>query len=302
MQLKIKKFSEISDLDVSLPCVVSGDNATGKTTIARAYLYVLGLPDACGKDFVGGGERGIYNRENPDFAEVTLETGDKILTRRSDGKTVRKKGEEVEEFIPVVTNTYFVDGSAVGQVDYAKAVGIEFDFISIENFWRKDQKTQREIISKAMEIFIVESKQQVTVTNAGKQLEIILSELQIKIYSFAAKIGINKQNLYDIRKGKTQKISPTIAKKIVARYPQFKFDWLVSGYGEMYNTQKIGDNSNNNVGNNINNSSVSINETKDFTKNSENYHLLLLKKDEQIREKDKQISDLLAIIKDLTKK
>ena len=152
MKLKIKKFAGLSDLDVSLPCVVSGDNATGKTTIARAYLYVLGLPDACGKDFVGGGERGIYNRENPDFAEVTLETGDKILTRRSDGKTVRKKGEDVEEFIPVVTNTYFVDGSAVGQVDHAKAVGIEFDFISIENFWRKDQKTQCEIISKVMQI------------------------------------------------------------------------------------------------------------------------------------------------------
>ena len=66
-----------------------------------------------------------------------------------------------------------------------------------------------------------------------KKIEIILSHLDIKAPTFAKKIGTTYQQIWDIQRKKTQKISGELAKKINATYPQFSIEWLLSDTNEM---------------------------------------------------------------------
>ncbi len=55
---------------------------------------------------------------------------------------------------------------------------------------------------------------------------------------FAESIGVSPQNLYDLKSGKTQRISQFIISKILEAYPQFNAGWVMSGEGDML---KVGD-------------------------------------------------------------
>jgi len=63
---------------------------------------------------------------------------------------------------------------------------------------------------------------------AENKLKIILSELNIKAPTFAKNIGVQYQRIFDIQRGKTQKISGEIANKINATYPYISMEWLLS--------------------------------------------------------------------------
>lgn len=64
----------------------------------------------------------------------------------------------------------------------------------------------------------------------------ILELLGIKAPTFASNIDVAYQRIYDIQRGKTQRISTELADKIISSYPQFNLAWLLSGEGEMLNT------------------------------------------------------------------
>jgi len=125
----------------------------------------------------------------------------------------------------------------------------------------------------------------------------------------AQQIGMSETSLSSAFRGNKSYLNDTLFRKICDKYEEFNINYFTKNKGEMLNTQTIGEKSSNNVGNNINNSSVSINEVKEFAKVSENFQLLLFNKDDQIAKKDKQIDKkdeqmdrLLTIIEDLSKK
>lgn len=53
---------------------------------------------------------------------------------------------------------------------------------------------------------------------------------------FAKRVGLNPQNIYDIQKGKTKKLSGNIRTKIKLSYPEFSDMWLIDGRGAMLTT------------------------------------------------------------------
>lgn len=68
-------------------------------------------------------------------------------------------------------------------------------------------------------------------TNIIEKL-LIYSGLNAK--SFSEKIGLERpQAIYDIQKGKTKNISPSMRDKIISVFPELNIEWLLTGDGEM---------------------------------------------------------------------
>lgn len=63
-------------------------------------------------------------------------------------------------------------------------------------------------------------------------IEQLLFELNTSTNKLSKAIGISSTNLYDIRSGKIRNVSPDLADKIVAVYPQYNRSWLITGEGE----------------------------------------------------------------------
>jgi DNA-binding XRE family transcriptional regulator len=70
---------------------------------------------------------------------------------------------------------------------------------------------------------------------SSERLRLILLELQTSKNALAKKLETSSQALQQIESGKSG-ITPNIAKKIIAQYPQFNYEWLVQGTGEMLNS------------------------------------------------------------------
>lgn len=70
--------------------------------------------------------------------------------------------------------------------------------------------------------------------NGADILAKILSTYNLNPKSFSEKIGLKRaQAIYDIQHGKTERISPNIASKILSVYPEINRVWLLTGDGEM---------------------------------------------------------------------
>ena len=128
------------------------------------------------------------------------------------------------------------------------------------------------------------------------------SDLNAK--QFAEKIGLTRpQAVYDILKGKTKSISPSMANKILSVFPEVNRSWLVSGEGAMLkgNMSVGGENSGVMVNGNNTNSPIDnrhyYSDSPDVLKAQ--IDLLderIKEKDAQIKEKDAQIKKLLDIL------
>ena len=75
--------------------------------------------------------------------------------------------------------------------------------------------------------------------NGEEIINKILEELDVKAPTFAEKIGVLYQRIFDIQRGKTKKISSQLANAIVSAYPQINLTWILTGEGEMLNTSQI---------------------------------------------------------------
>lgn len=69
---------------------------------------------------------------------------------------------------------------------------------------------------------------------AKEILEELLSYKELNINALATEIGLGRaQALYDIQSGKTKNITPSMADRIVQKFPEFNRVWLRTGDGEM---------------------------------------------------------------------
>ena len=76
------------------------------------------------------------------------------------------------------------------------------------------------------------------------QLPLILDHVGIKAPTFAKHIGVKYQRILDIQNGKVKNISAEVASRIIDAYPQFNIEWLLTGEGEMLNSETKEPNSN----------------------------------------------------------
>lgn len=70
-------------------------------------------------------------------------------------------------------------------------------------------------------------------TEGQKKLEKLLDYVGMGIPTLAARVGVNRQRFYDIKKGKTSDFTFDFAEKICAAFPNIKIKWLV-GDGENF--------------------------------------------------------------------
>lgn len=69
---------------------------------------------------------------------------------------------------------------------------------------------------------------------AKEILEKLLSYKELNINALATEIGLSRaQALYDIQSGKTKNITPSMADRIIQKFPEFNRVWLRTGDGEM---------------------------------------------------------------------
>lgn len=55
----------------------------------------------------------------------------------------------------------------------------------------------------------------------------VIVEQKITGAQFATTIGVQKSAIYNILRGKTKKMTPDTANKIVAKYPEYTYSWLM---------------------------------------------------------------------------
>jgi DNA-binding XRE family transcriptional regulator len=121
----------------------------------------------------------------------------------------------------------------------------------------------------------------------------ILSELKTNKNALSKELGYgNNVGLTNIENGKYN-FSTQLASRIVAKFPQFSYKWVLKGEGEVLNNQNIGDVSNSTViGANVH-GNVTHNDFSEMIELQKGYQELLKKK-------DGHISELLLIINKLT--
>lgn len=76
------------------------------------------------------------------------------------------------------------------------------------------------------------------------KINLILDHVGIKAPTFAKHIGVKYQRILDIQNGKVKNISAEVASRIIDAYPQFNIEWLLTGEGEMLNSETKEPNSN----------------------------------------------------------
>ena len=57
----------------------------------------------------------------------------------------------------------------------------------------------------------------------------LLNDTGLKASQFAKSVGLVPTQIYDLQTGKTKKISPDVAEKILNIYPQYQKTWLLTG-------------------------------------------------------------------------
>ena len=57
----------------------------------------------------------------------------------------------------------------------------------------------------------------------------LLNDTGLKASQFAKSVGLVPTQIYDLQTGKTKKISPDVAEKILSTYPQYQKTWLLTG-------------------------------------------------------------------------
>lgn len=70
--------------------------------------------------------------------------------------------------------------------------------------------------------------------NSQEKIEKLLNYLEINSKEFSERLGYDRpQIIYDIQKGKTKRISETLANKIISVFPNIRKAWLLADDGEM---------------------------------------------------------------------
>ncbi len=195
MELKIKKFKELVEKEISLPqAIISGANGAGKTTILDAFYFVVDGKKADGTVF--GGE--IYSQfaksKSDLIAEVQLKINGVKFCRRCEGSEKRKAGTAMVELVRNINTTLIVekDGkrSIVSQKEWNDEISVYFP----EN-WRyftnplflqaQKQADVKDFVFKLFDLVEFDAKNKDVAKSkiAEKKAEIAKLELLISEYS-----------------------------------------------------------------------------------------------------------------------
>ena len=103
VNLKIKKFKELANVELSLPAILSGDNGTGKTSVIHALYWVIDGKNEMGKklDEKIYTQNGVYLEDF--FAEVSLTIDDVTFVRKC------VASEKDNEIIKTLTTTLSIN-------------------------------------------------------------------------------------------------------------------------------------------------------------------------------------------------
>lgn len=122
MEIRIKKFMELQDVDFSTPCEISGANGQGKTTLLRAILYVMSGKDLDGSTF----SENVYpfNPTNASdcFADVTVINDNRTFRKETAAKEIRTAGETESKIVKSINTKYYVDGQIVDKSSFESEV------------------------------------------------------------------------------------------------------------------------------------------------------------------------------------
>lgn len=148
MEIKIKKFMELQDIDLATPCTVSGRNGSGKTTILRAVLWVLSGKDVNGTTFSENVYPNLVKNISDCNADVSVFLQGREFRKETNGKETRKSGESETTIVKSIATKYYVDGQIVNAVSYAEEVqkytkGFDFQLFANPNYLEamtKDEK------------------------------------------------------------------------------------------------------------------------------------------------------------------
>ncbi|KZE66718.1 hypothetical protein AWM68_20360 [Fictibacillus phosphorivorans] len=129
LQLNLKNFKGVKQFTLDLQgenAKVYGDNATGKTTMFDAFIWVLFDKDSQNKkDFqlktLSGKNEAIHGLEHE--VEATFKVNDRTLTLRKvfSEKWTKKRGSALSEFTGHTTD-YYIDGVPVKLKEYKEQV------------------------------------------------------------------------------------------------------------------------------------------------------------------------------------
>lgn len=118
MKLKINRFKELADKNISLPqAIVSGANGAGKTSILEAFYFVIDGKKADGT-VVGGEIYSQYAKLKSDLiVEVELEINDNVkFCRRCEGSEKRAQGSPISELVRNINTTLFLEADGVRKI------------------------------------------------------------------------------------------------------------------------------------------------------------------------------------------
>ena len=156
MKIKIKKFCNLSEIDIETPCRLIGAQGAGKSTILRSLYYLLNCSDPkTGKRF----DERIYSEnarshKNDDFAEVSGYLNNIKLTRKSTPKTSRVRGSDEVNITYNVESTYYINDIQCNLNEYNEVISNHFVgfspelFLSTAGFLNSSKDEKRAIFEK----------------------------------------------------------------------------------------------------------------------------------------------------------
>ena len=151
MKLKINRFKELVDKEVSLPqAIISGANGAGKTSILEAFYFCIDGKKSDGT--VVGGE--IYSQfaksKSELIVEVELEINENIkFCRLCEGSEKRAQGSPISELVRNINTTLFIekDGKRdlVTQKDWNEQISAYFPenwrYLTNPNFLQEQKQS-----------------------------------------------------------------------------------------------------------------------------------------------------------------
>ena len=128
----------------------------------------------------------------------------------------------------------------VTQKELAQMVGVSENTVQNWEYGRKIPATKHQILRTLMEGNC--NKNTTTSMDLRERMAKLLEYSGLSASAFGKEIGVKtKQAIYELLKGNTKSVSPSMASKIVSRYPEISHAWLLTGEGDMLNLSSVAD-------------------------------------------------------------
>lgn len=122
----------------------------------------------------------------------------------------------------------------VTQKKLAQMVGVSENTVQNWEYGRRIPATKHQILRTLMGGNC--NKTTTTSMDIRERMAKLLEYSGLSASAFGKEIGVKtKQAIYELLKGNTKSVSPSMASKIVSRYPEISQAWLLTGEGDMLN-------------------------------------------------------------------